>query len=71
MGVILSFCAWAGAPITAMNASAATIKLEVDSCANDSFVQRFDTCLIPPSPPTVDPWFIERRFDFLARYFSA
>src|SRR4029434_1649763 len=33
MGVILSFCAWAGAPMTAMNASAATIKLEVDNFA--------------------------------------
>src|SRR6185369_8616355 len=52
MGVILSFCARAGVTITEMNASAATIKLAVDNCANDSFVQRFDTCLMPPSPPT-------------------
>jgi hypothetical protein len=45
MGVILSFWAWARTPITTMNASAATIKLEVDDFANDRFVLRFDTCL--------------------------
>jgi hypothetical protein len=50
MGVILSFCAWAGVTITEMNANAATIKVEVDNCANDSFVQRFETCLMPLSP---------------------
>ncbi len=45
MGVILSFWAWARTLITTMNASAATIKLEVDDFANDRFVLRFDTCL--------------------------
>src|SRR4029079_17919251 len=43
MGIILSFCARAGMAIPQMNASAATIKLEVDNCTHDSFVQRFDT----------------------------
>jgi hypothetical protein len=47
MGVILSFCAWAVVTITEMNASAATIKLNVDDFANDRFVLRFDTCLKP------------------------
>src|SRR5687768_14528040 len=39
MGVILSFCAWAGMTITKMNASAATINLQVDDCANERIVQ--------------------------------
>jgi hypothetical protein len=47
MGVILSFCAWAGVTIREMNTNAATIKLKVGNCAHDSFVQRFDTCLMP------------------------
>src|SRR6185369_6962604 len=60
MGVILSFCAWAGATITAINASAANIKLEVDNCGNDCLVQRLDTRLMPPSPQT--------RVDIVKRY---
>ena len=53
MGVILLSCAWAGAASTATNASEATTKREVNTPANDGFVQRLDNCLMPHSPPTV------------------
>src|SRR5690349_18954776 len=62
MGVIRSFCAWAGVASAATNARLATTKRERVDPAKAHFIQRFDTCLTLPSPSTVFIFVVKRYY---------